>query len=367
MKNAIILLIGEEKVKNNLNNIEVKFLSYMNARKYVLGELQPTSPDKEKKWVENYRDSDGNLVLKLKAWVDLKKLKEDLKTELPTETSPSESAETQKSDTSSKENVKSSSDESLKNVDLSSLTFLVYYNPANPIFKNNPEEENYAKWAVDWINRGLSSLGVKTFDLETLEKLVKERNLLQEANTGNIGVGLLLAQKVYAELYAEVSPVVTYDDKKVNVIINVKVFVRTTGALISTMDKGSGNIVYEGSPTPYIKGGMKKSSEKIIEELEITLKKYINSGRFYNITLTGVSSYRDASKFTTLASKIEGMININLKSGSKEDMVYIYDVQFKGTPSELVDKLFEVLEGKSGFEKFDLNNIRGNEITFSLN
>lgn len=371
LKKAVIFLIGEPKYNQNKGPIDDNILSYINGRKYILGETSKAPAEKQKRWPESKRDDSGNYVLKLQAFVNLKQLKSDLDAlalkDAPQNT-PAPVAQTGSSAQSSgaaqsAPGVNAAVD--LSAVDISALSFLVYYNPKDPALENDSEQKVYAKWAVDQLNKEMAALKVQVVDLDAAEKLAGERSLLQEASAGNTGIGLLLAQKVFAELYSEVTPAVSYQGNRAHVIVTAKVYVRTTGALIATIEKGGQE--YElVNLNASIKASMREAVRKVRDDLVISLKNYVNSGRFYFVRLTGLASYRDASKFSSTVNKMDGVMNVTLKSGSKQDMVYDYSVQFKGSPTELMDKLFEILPDKPGFEKIDLKEIRGNELTFSL-
>jgi len=361
IRNALIYLISFKEYDNYKESLEKDFLIYENIRRYILGETEKVSEEKKKKWIANFRDSEGNLVLKLRAYVKLRELKNDFENWKKKFSSSSKSEVV----TSSSSVASSLKEEDYSSVDISSITMLVFYNPKSPVILQNPEEETYAKWAVDNLNKEMASVGIQTFDLETMEKLSGEREILQQAETGNIGIGLLLAQKVFAELYAEVSPSVYYEGTKAHVILNVKVFVRTTGNLIGSIEKGGQ--MYD-SPTVHasIKASMREASKKVKDELVNSIKKYVAKGRAYFVRLTGVENYKQASSFVQQVKKIDGVVSIKLKSGSKEDKTYDYDLQYKGSPSDFVDVALETLTQKPGFESLDLKQIRGNEIIFSL-
>lgn len=373
IKKALIAVIGDPAFNKNKASIDENLMNYPTARKFIFGEGEKAQPGKNKKWIANSRDSSGMLKLRLQAYVSLKKLKEYADSQ--GWTSPSAPVSGQNS--SQPENYQntqfgtSSSSASeqtpvdLSGVDVSSLTFLAFYNPKDPAIKNDTEQSTYSKWAVDNLNRELSALNIQTFDLDAMDKLASERNLLQESTSGTVGVGLLLAQKVYAELYAEVSPSVTYEGTKAHAIVNIKVYVRTTGALIASIEKGGQQ--YESiSATASIKMSMKEAVKKAMTDLTLSLKKYVNNGRFYFVRLSGVQSYKDASKFSSTVGKLDGVVSMTLKSGSKQDMVYDYNLQFKGNPTDAVDSLFNAMQDKQGYEKFDLKEIRGNELIFTL-
>ncbi len=367
IRRAVIFTIGENAFSKNRTAIEESYMSYVSARKFILGEGEKSQPGKEKKWLSTSRDSSGNLVLKLQAYVNLKKLQDDLSTRgLAGQDTPARPEDTAvKTPVSDSPSSASPESADLSGVDVSALTFLVFYNSGDPAAKRDNEQQTYAKWAVDNLNRELASLDIQTFDVDTVEKLSRERALIQESTTGNVGIGLLLAQKVFAELYAEVSPAVSYEGTKGHAIVSIKVYVRTTGALIASIEKG-GQQYDSVSLSASIKKSMKEAVQKAMPELAAGLKKYVNNGRFYFVRLSGVSSYRDASQFASAVAKLDGVVNMRIASGSRDDRVYDYSLQFRGNPTEAVDRLFSALEGRPGFEKFDLKQIRGNELIFTL-
>lgn len=387
IQKAIVSLIGDSGYQAKKSAIEKSFFSYTVARKYVLGDVDP-APGKEKKWVSQTRDESGNLVLRLQAYVNTKKLKADLDSlgygaaaaastsgsgnlnsggTVTTSTYTSDNTGGKTSDTltttTTTEN-KTSPAVDLASVDLSGLSFVVFYNPKN--FKSD-EDEQYAKWGVDALNKQLANIGVTTFDLETMEKLAEEKKLEQEASSGSVSVGQLIANNLYAELYAEVVPSVTYVGDKAQVFMKAKVFNRTTGALIATVERGGNRGgTQSANLSASIRMEMRISASNSVAEIAANLKKYVSGGRFFNVSLAGVQSYRDASKFSSTVTKMEGVKNVTLKSGSKEDGVYSYTVQYNGNPTQLVDKLFEYLADKPGYEKFDMKQVRGNDLTFTL-
>ncbi|MCX7821119.1 MAG: hypothetical protein N2258_05520 [Brevinematales bacterium] len=386
VRNALRFTIGDKEYNVNKETIEKEFLYYENVRKYIIGETEKAPKGKEKKWLKNNRDKDGFLVLRLQAYVKLDLLLRDyefIKVKVSSiqsesfSSSPvivvssqqqtsSQNIEVIKVDTQlPKSSTSSQSSEDLSNVDISSITALVFYNPKAPSIVKNPEEEMYAKWAVENLNKELANIGLQTFDLETMEKLSQEREILHQAEVGNVGIGLLLAERVFAELYAEVTPTVTYQGTKAHVILNVKVFVRTTGALIANIEKG-GQEYDSPSLAASIKVSMREATKKVREELIIALKRYVSRGRYYFVRIVGVDSYKQANTFVTQLQKINGVVSVKLKSGSKTDRVYDYNVQYKGNPNELIDVLLDTMSQKAGFESFDLTQVRGNELIFSL-
>lgn len=374
---AVIYLIGSDSYNKNKSGIDSLISPWTKARYYILGETT-AAPGKEKKWLGTSKDADGNMVIKMQAWVNLKKLKADLDgmgVSAPEQKTPDIVVKDGSSSVVKLDNGGSSSsapeikiaqpEVDVSGVDISSLTFLVYYNPSDPSLQGSKEDIGYAKWCVDEFNKQLAGVGVKTFDVDTMEKLMKERNLMQEASTGSVGVGLLLAQQVYAEMYAEVAPSISYTGSKVTISLNIKIFIRTTGALVTTVVKGA---EFNTAPNAAgIKAAIKLATQKAMPDVVLSLKKYMNGGRFFNVRLAGVGGYNDARKFNQAVSKLPGVVNMNLKSGTKADAVYDYDIQFKGSPMDLVDRIFDGVADKPGYEKFDLREIRGNEITFTLN
>ncbi len=374
VKKGIIYVIGDSGYNAKKSQIDGAFLPYTKARYYVLGEVKKNTA-KQKKWLSTGRTASGQMELKLQAYIDLKKLKEDLDGIGASTTTKKPNTVNNTTTTVNTVNTTSTvtttttpdtSDEDLSDVDLSALTFLVIYNLSDPVYKNDKNQAEYARWGISYINKELGKVNITTFDADTMEKLAEERNLLQEEANGSIGIGQLLANAIHAELYAEVTPSVSYKGIKVeNAIMDVKIYVRTTGKLIDTYQVGGGEM-YANDLTSNIKGSLKVASQKIMKKLIPTLKKYVKDGRVYFVRLNGVNSYKDASKFTSSVKTVDGVKNVSLKSGSKADGVYDFYVEFTGNPTDLMDRLFEFLPDQPGFENFDLQEVRGNELIFTL-
>jgi hypothetical protein len=51
---------------------------------------------------------------------------------------------------------------------------------------------------------------------------------------------------------------------------------------------------------------------------------------------------------------------------SKNDRTAEYEVQFRGTPNDLMERIFDSLITKPGFENLDLSTLRGNELIFTM-
>jgi len=382
VRKAIIFTIGESAFQSNQKKIKRDFFSYRQARKYVVGEVKRAPKDRRKKFIGTSRDERGNTVLRMQAIIMTQKLKDDLEkmgiggnpasttSNQPIRRKPNgirrvdQTQVNYPTDTDVAETPQNKEDYS--DVDLSTVSILVYYDKkSDPAVKTDSDQITYAKWYISAINSMLAKQNMQIFDLDAVEKLASERSLIQEEQNGSIGVGLLLAQKAHAELYADIIPNVTYQGSSAKAGLTIKVFVRTTGKLVDSFDLGGQKFASQTLSTS-IKMSMKDSVKRLKRKLIPTLKKYVGSGRFYFVRLSGVSSYRDASKFSTTVKKVDGVLNVSLKSGSRSDGVYDYFVQFKGNPTDLVDRLFEVLPDQPGFESFDLSEIRGNELIFTL-
>lgn len=371
VKQGIIFILGDAGYKSKQSQIDGEFLPYKKSRYYILGEVKTTSSEKKKKWLSTGKNPSGQMELKLQAYVDIKKLKADLDgvgvSPTPTKNTTTTTVvnNTTTTPTPVNNNTTAAEEEDLGDVDISSLTFLVTYNLKDPVYSKDKMQAEYARWGISYINKELSAANITTFDADTMETLAEERNLLQEETTGSVGIGQLLANAIHAELYAEVTPSVNTYGTKANAILDVKVFVRTTGKLIDTFQIGGGEQV-SSDVTASIKVSLREASKKIMKKLIPTLKKYVKDGRVYFVRLSGVSSYRDASKFTTSVKNVTGVKSVDLKSGSKEGGVYDYYVKFEGNPTDLMDRLFEYLPDQPGFENFDLQEVRGNELIFTL-
>ncbi len=382
IRKAIIFTIGDSAFQANRKQIEQNFFSYRQARNYVVGERKRAPKARQKRFIGNSRDEKGNTVLRMQAIIMTQKLKDDLASlgiggsSVPAVSNSPVRRTAPDGIHHVNENESFSSDRPItdtprntgtdySDVSLSSVSMLAYYDKSDPALKNDADQLTYAKWYISSLNSALAKQDMQIFDLGAVEKLASERTLIQEENAGSVGVGLLLAQKAHAELYAEIIPRVTYQGSSAKAGLTVKVYVRTTGKLVDSFDVGGVKYASQTLSTS-IKMSMKDSVKRVMKKLLPALKKYVGSGRFYFVRLSGVSSYRDASKFSTTVKKVDGVIGVNLKSGSRADGVYDYFVQFKGNPTDLVDRLFEILPDQPGFESFDLTEIRGNELIFTL-
>lgn len=377
MEVAIRELIGESAFNANRGVIAPNFLSYVKGYKYV----------SDSSYVNRATDASGNMVLTIRGTVDMVALKAALQnagvsvgggntvstsgntTMNNTQTVVTSSSTSGNTSFATSTTIASSTsttpDADLTGVDLTSLSFLVFYNPQNPNIRD-AEDRNYANTAVSYMNNRLTTVGVETFDPSAMSQLVDERNLLQQATTGSVGIGMLVAEQVQAELYAEVTPTLNYTGNRAQVALNVKVYVRTTGTLILNVDRGGQEYALVNKDAS-IKASMREAVDKIMVELSAALKKYVVGGRSYFIRLQGISNYRDASAFSTTIKSVPGVLNVTLKNYSNQDMTGDYIVKFAGNPLDLLDKIMMYLSDKPGFEYLDVQNVRGNEIFFSMN
>ncbi|NPV02693.1 MAG: hypothetical protein HPY53_15070 [Brevinematales bacterium] len=350
----------------NSSGIQSGFLTWQKASKYIDG--------KWKKWLSSSRNEKGDMVLVFEAPIFLKQLNADIvssgagqKTVAPVKdpvnpVNPVNPNANNNSGDKKDPTVVTAQD--FSDVDISSLTFLVFYNEKQFVGMD-PETMTFAQWGVTMINKELANANIQVFDVEAMEQLKEERNLLQEATAGSLDVGMLLANEVFSELYAQITPDVTYQGKKAHVMLTIKVFVRTTGKLIATIEKGG--LEYElNNKTVSIKASLKDAVQKVMKELVPALKKYVGGGRFYFVSIQGLTSAKDAVSFSSAVKKVSGVMNITMKSGSKSAGTYDFYVQYKGNPTDLLEVLFTDLGSQPGFEDFDLLEIRGNELTFTV-
>lgn len=367
LEDAIREILGDTTVDANYDTIESAFLSYYEGYKYI------DDPD----WVDRYTDSDGNMVLTLTATV----LLDDLTTALGNygltgSGSSSTSSSTTGSSSSSSDlsstfdsmteddddSTSSSSSVSLDDVDVTSLSFLTFYDPDEV----DDDQEEYADILVSELNSALAALGLETYDEEAQETLIEERNLMQEVYGGSVGLAQLLAEEVGAELYAEITPTFSFSGNKAHVMMTVKVYVRTTGVLILESTKGGPQLAAQTGLAAAITASADAAVSKIMDELEPAIAEYVDGGRAYFMRLMNVESYRDASGFSTAVSAVDGVVSMKLDTYSADDMIADYNVKFDGNPMDLLDSTMMYLMDKSGFEYFDLVSVRGNELIFTM-
>ena len=365
MKQAITALIGESAYKANESVIARDYLPYVKAYKFV--------DEANRKWLSTGRDDSGTMVLKLQAPVKMGELKASLEavgikgagsteTVKTTPTGGDTGTTGGKTDpgVSSVVNV---ADVDLTDVDLSSISFLVFYS-TNGI-AGNVEQQKWAQLAVNGINAELAKYNVTTFDLETVETLMEERNLMHESTAGTIGVGLLLAENVHAELYAECETMVNYLGTSAHVFLTIKVYVRTTGKLITTIEVG-GREYDLVDLTTSVKASMRDAVQKSMGQFLSSLKTYVTGGRFYFVRLQKLKSAKDASTFSMKMKTIPTVKNVTVKSIAMDSGVADFYVQSQGTPSDLMDQIFSMMPDQPGFESFTLSEMRGNELIFSM-
>lgn len=381
---AIRDLVGDGVFQANSSTIGTHFLSYVKGYKYV----------KDASYVNRATDASGHMILTMKATVDMVALRDALRdlgvtagttttvrqnntastggnmsfNNTTVVTSSSTGGQTSYATQTSAGNASSgTADTDLTGVDLTSLSFLVYYDANNSAIRD-AEDRSYAATAVSMINSKLTGLGIETFDPAAMDQIVQERRLLQQSTTGSVGVGMLVAEQVQAELYAEVIPTMNYNNQRGTwqTMLNVKVYVRTTGALLLNTDVG-GREYERMTKDTAIKASMRDAVDKIVSSLSAALKRYVVDGRSYFIRLQGISSYRDASSFSTTIKTVPGVLNVTLKNYSNQDMTGDYVVRYQGNPLDLLDKVMTYLGDKPGFENLDVQNVRGNEIIFSMN
>lgn len=366
LEKAAIHILGKDKF--DANKSKLTFLTYRRGRQFVMGTKTDVAPNKKYKLTPSGKDDGGNTLMKIDAWIYMHDLKNAIEERgLSTTTKPTHTPQSTKDvkitfEDDTKTTTKPTSDDGdLSDVDISAMQMLVFYKPKGL----TEEQKNFSKLAVKALNRGFGKLGLKIKDLETVETLAKEKALLIEESEGSVGLGLLLAQKIAAELYAEVWTTVGYSGNTAHATLHVKIFVRSTGDILTEVVQG-GRRMDGSSRHASVLASLKDATTKAMKKIEPKLKKYVKDGRVYTISLLGVQSYGDASKFSRALKKVKGTVNVTLHSHSKSSMVSEYFVQFKGNPTDLLDSIFDTLPDQPGFEALDLDSKRGNELIFRL-
>jgi|GEM_PF-1527093 hypothetical protein len=355
MRKAIVALVGEKAYTAQKNQIDAQFVNT---------EAQFAPYIVAKKWTTTRRDENGDLILGLEATIATKKLESDLRAAgfLSNEKGGGSSS----LPVAKSAPVEEKKQEDFSNVDISGVSILIYYNTASIKNSKDPDAERYARKAVQLLNQELLGSGLQVFDLEAAEQVAKEKNLLQEEARGNVGLGLLLAQQVYAEVYGEVVPTVTYRGGTVaHCILELKLYTRTGARVLASIQKG-GEEYDSPSLEASLTASMRDSAKKVAKELRENLKKYVFDGRFYTVRLIEVGSARDASSFVSAVAKLDGVKSVKQTLYSKNDRTAEYEVQFRGTPNDLMERIFDSLITKPGFENLDLSTLRGNELIFTM-
>ncbi|URA09349.1 hypothetical protein [Thermospira aquatica] len=356
MRQAIVKILGERDYTAQKTSIDGQFLA---------NEAQFSPYILQKEWTSTKRDENGNLVLALKATIATKKLREDLRSAGFLTTAPSSSPTTQPS-SGSPQRENSGVEMDLSGVDISGLSLLIFYNPEALQKTGDPDAERYARRAIQLLNQEFLQSGLEVIDLEAAERVLKEKNLLQEEARGNVGLGLLIAQQVHAELYGEVTPTVSYRaGTTAHVILDCKLYVRTGGRVIASIQKG-GEEYDSASLEASVTASMRDAVKKVSKDLFINLKKYVKDGRFYTVRLIEVGSARDASAFAGTVSKLERVKSVKQTLYSKNDRTAEFEIQFQGSPNELMEIIFDGVTAKPGFESLDLFTLRGNELIFTM-
>jgi hypothetical protein len=361
---AAKVILGNQ-FEANRPTLEQNYLSYVRGRQFIMGEQSSVEPDKQRKLSTLGQDGQGNTQIRLEAWVYMHNFRdaiERLGISASPATTTTTTTTTSPTTTTPVTTTTSSASEDLSGVDLSGMEMLVFYKSQGL----SSMDEQYSKVAVTALNRELSQqLGISIKDLETMERLASERALLQEEAEGTVGMGLLLANQVAAELYAEVWTTIGYSGTSGQAVLNVKIYARTTGDVIADLNIG-GRQMDGRSRDASLRASIFDATDKIIKQITPALKRYADGGRVYFVRLTGVQNYADASRFSRAMNGIKGTVDVNLRSHSRNDMTSDYSVRFKGNPMALLDGVFDTLPSQPGFENLDLQNMRGNEIIFRL-
>ncbi len=355
MRKALVKIMGEREYNTQKASVDGQFLATeAQFSPYIL----------QKEWTSTKRDENGNLILDLKATIATRKLREALVAAGFLSLAPS--APVAQTPAASPQPEPAKQEPDLSGVDISGLSMLIFYNPEALQKTGDADAQRYARRAIQLLNQEMLQSGVEVIDLEAAERVVKEKNLLQEEARGNVGLGLLIAQQVHAELYGEVTPTVSYrGGTTAHVILDFKLYVRTGGRVIASIQKG-GQEYDSASLEASVTASMRDAAKKVSKDMLINLKKYVNDGRFYTVRLMELGSARDASTFASAVSKLERVKSVKQTLYSRNDRTAEFEIQFQGSPNELMEIIFDGVTTRPGFESLDLFTLRGNELIFTM-
>ncbi len=110
---------------------------------------------------------------------------------------------------------------------------------------------------------------------------------------------------------------------------------------------------------------VKQTFDDLLESLKAGFKKAADQGQAYVVALRGVTSFRKQGQgFLEALKKIGGVSDVRQKSFA--DGQLIIDVAFKGSTTELQERIFKITEKQDGFGTLDVVNISGKQLSFKL-
>lgn len=110
---------------------------------------------------------------------------------------------------------------------------------------------------------------------------------------------------------------------------------------------------------------IKQTFDQLLADLEESFEKTADNGQTYLVHLKGVSSFRKQGQpFVEAVRAVSGVSSV--KQQSFAEGVLVLDVSFKGSLSELQDRIFSSMSSADGFSSLDVEGISGKQISLKL-
>lgn len=110
---------------------------------------------------------------------------------------------------------------------------------------------------------------------------------------------------------------------------------------------------------------IKQTFEDLLQDLKESFKKTAAEGQSYVVSLRGVKSFRKQGKgFLEVLRKLTGVSAVKQKSFTNGELVI--DVAFKGSTSELQERIFSAVEKDAQLGSLDVAGVSGKLISFKL-
>lgn len=321
---AALFLTGTVSYEKNRTEISNLTGTYHLAGKYILGETVP-APGKEKQWISTERLSNGIQVMKLSAWIDMKKLKADLDN-LPL------------NDDKTSETNGMIRGKNPKKLNISFVTFCVLDNTdkTRSIHRTNLPDP--------------SSVCVNEF-----EAILKKSNLTVIET--NMMKNITNSTAIYANYSAEITANYSESGGKAVVWLIVKVYNSSTGAIVAALVRPIELAIDLSMPEKF-RSSLKHVYSQFVPEIIVGIKRHIESGSAFYLIINNIAGIKEGNLFVRTVSAMPGIVSIRMTTYQNEYKRSSFIIMFQGTHDELLQMIFTGIIGKPGFESLDKSSIR---------
>lgn len=384
-KHYVILLIGEQKEKENIKKLNE--VIYGNPLKFIL----------EYKIVDKYTSS-GVVNVVMEVVVDVEKIKNTLisigllGSGAPNfagtqgGTGPSSSSGAQSGQNVS--SVQTAVDDlfgiddaevmkainSMKPEDVMivknyvrSMIYMVYY-------EENKIKENldYFKFAVSRINSYFASKNIEYVDPDYINELKKDSEIIRLATQGGVSELQLVADRIGADIYTVIDVAINKRQEGNKYIAQVNITLKmfeaaTARGLAEEMgisDELFSNSSFDVVIRACIDNAIKKVMEKVIKTVQYKMFLAFKDGIRYKVVLYNVQNTKNRLEFEQAITKTKGFRSLKPISATKDEASYF--VYYMGTLEEFEIELFKILASVAGFENFDEVIKRRNSVEFKM-